>query len=306
MFLSTRMMSHPSPNPQKDIALWGPPSSGKSWIIRALNKDLFWYSQHDPEFSYTLEYEGGRSVEISPPTTSNIPPTAGPNDRFLIFTRQGKKDTPSHRLSNFSHHINLHDDAGESLIEAPLFSGKFPITEDTINASPYVIALLDPSLNTNSGLNSPSSLIMYLESVRFLCEALSRPMYGKKFLAICVNKIDRTKIKREPWMCVKSLFGQTMYDLIWSYKSSCASLAIEAFITSSVGQYREGSSMKPNFDPHTGNILYPDRWKPFNVVKPFFWIFEGLEREILGKRSNPPYSQAKYIPYPNPEDFSIY
>lgn len=269
-------------------------------MIRALNKELFWYGQHDPEFSYTLTREDGRPVELIPPSKTGVPPTDDSIDRILIFTRQGKRDTPSHKLSSFSHHINLHDDKGANLVDAVKSRGKFPVTEDALETSPYIITILDPTQVTQNAMEATTqaALTTYLENVQFLCDMLSNIPFGKKFMAICISKIDTTEIKREPWMCIKSLFGQTMYDLISTYNNPGSSLAIEAFVTSSVGHYHEGLIAKSNYDSQNGTILYPDQWTPCNVAKPFFWIFEHLERETLDKQRGFSLSQANYIPYP--------
>ncbi|MFT3892774.1 MAG: hypothetical protein QM730_14175 [Anaerolineales bacterium] len=107
-----------------NIAMWGPHGAGKTWLIYALAKELSWYSDRDPEFSYSIIDDTGINVWPSPPNAIDQGPTAFPEDRLWVFERRGKKQTPTHQISSHRHSIVVHDDKGQNLIDAVVEGGQ--------------------------------------------------------------------------------------------------------------------------------------------------------------------------------------
>ena len=289
-----------------DIALWGPTSAGKSWMIRALSRELHWYNQRDPEFHYRVTGQGGQVYSWQPPTSVSVPATPDPVDRVIQFHREAKKQTNQHRISSFLHTINLHDNAGLNLVQAMHSPGMDDIVETTLESSPHVIAVLDPTTiprqSIPGGSSSPTgsppgtlaSVAAYQDSVNALCHFLTRTRAEKKFLAVCINKVDALGLKSPPNQLLRMLFHQAMDDILESYH---AVITIKVFATSSVGYYTERGVQKSNITS-VGEIERPNLWRPC-VAAPFFWIFEQKERERLGKRKGflgP--SLDEYISYP--------
>lgn len=296
---------------EENIALWGPTSAGKSWMIRALCKELAWYNQHDPEFNYRVIDHNNQPISINPPTRADILPTDSAVDRIIHFHREGKKKTPRHIISAQTHRINIHDNRGLNLVEALRSPGQDRIVDTTLEDSPYVIAVLDPTTflgkTTHSASSSstpsaslPGALVTvpeYLDSVHALCHFLSSTSAGdkNKYLAICINKADSFALKSPPWQLIRMLFGREMFDLLEGFRGR---LKINAFATSSVGYYWDRGIQKANANA-LGEIVRPDQWKPCNVVAPFFWIFENKERDRLQRRGGLlGQSLEDYIPYP--------
>jgi hypothetical protein len=99
-------------------------------------------------------------------------------------------------------------------------------------------------------------------------------------VAVCVTKVDQLGVQgRDPWQVVEVYFGSEMAQMLRSYKSK---MRIEAFAVSAAG-YLDEFREQPNFDPGTRSLLSPERWQPFAVETPFFWMFTYLERRRLAQ-----------------------
>jgi hypothetical protein len=97
-------------------------------------------------------------------------------------------------------------------------------------------------------------------------------------------------------------FGTPMAELLRSYAGR---MQIEAFGVSAAG-YLDDRRQEPNYDPGTRSLLSPERWQPFAVETPFFWLFTHLEKRRLaqgGGRLPLWYFRQdrlqRYIGYPN-------
>lgn len=291
-----------------NIALWGPTSAGKSWMIRALSWELAWYNQRDPEFHYRVVGASGQVYSWQPPTGTSVPATMDPVDREIQFNREPKRNSTRHRVSAFMHRLVLHDNAGLNLVKALHSPGMDAIVETTFEFAPYVIAVLDPttlprvtgSASASATVNPSSGMLTsvseYLDSINTLCHFLVRAGSGKKYLAVCLNKVDMLGWNPPPQQILRMIFGQAMQDVLDGYH---AQIDIKVFATSSVGYYIEHGERKPNITAQ-GEIAQPNSWQPC-VAAPFFWIFEHKERERLA-RSRGIFSSSldDYYPYPPP------
>lgn len=295
-------------NVEITIAFWGPTGAGKTWLMKAFQKELDYYNEEDPEFEYTL-------TAVNPPlvvaSLDNIP-NIGPRTAEWTFERRPKKKSRKHNISSiFRYHIELQDDKGANTLEMLQNPQVYLQTYARISLADCVIAALDPTLlpaaeaspvmlytfesvYAQQSMNRPGfeaiiiDRVGYAQLISTLCGLIvkNQSVDRKKHLALCVTKIDWSRLRgREPKQVLELLFGR---DMLYAYAVHENSLSIESFVTSAGGYFRGES----NVDPSTGDLKYPNNWDPYNVAASFFWLFESLEKEKV--------DSGDYIGYPPP------
>jgi hypothetical protein len=319
----------------REIAFWGPSSSGKTWLMQSLARSLHKINEDDPEFEYVLA-----QPEALAPISAQAPQnqaTSDAYDKVWLFQRKVRPeyDNPAHRLSAHSHSIVVRDAPGELLMQ-----GINNVVMVPLRDAQCVLAVLDPSLIDSTSTAAPAASqpdrpaaqglaalfgsataapaaasvapafgtsfqytqAQYTQMVSNLLQLLSSAPRPDRHVAICVTKVDQLGVQgRSPWQVIEVYFGAEMAKVLKSYAGK---MEIEAFTVSSAG-YLDAYRQQPNYDPGTGSLLSPDRWQPFAVEAPFFWLFTYLERQRLaegGGRVPRWYFRddrlARYIGYP--------
>jgi hypothetical protein len=317
----------------REIAFWGPSSSGKTWLMQSLARALHRLNQEDAEFEYVL----AQPEALAPANAFQAPQnqaTSDAYDKVWLFQRKVRPeyDTPAHRLSAHSHSIVIRDAPGELLMQ-----GVNNIVMVPLRDAQCVIAVLDPSLidtaaaapaaqpepaTPSQGLaalfgasaQAPAptaarlgqsfqySQAQYTQMLSNLLQLLQSAARPERHVAVCVTKVDQLGVQgRSPWQVVEVFFGTEMFDLLKSYADK---MHIDVFTVSAAG-YLDAYREQPNYDPGTRSLLSPERWQPFAVETPFFWLFSHLERQRLsqgGGRIPRWYFQQdrlqRYIDYP--------
>jgi hypothetical protein len=297
-------------NLPREIAFWGPSSSGKTWMMQSLARSLRKINQDDTEFEYVL-------VESQAPSATQAPQnqaTAEAYDRVWLFQRKVRPDhdTAAHRMSAHSHSIVARDAPGELLMQ-----GINNIVMVPLRDAQCVVALLDPSLVENTaampaaaeqvgqaasnqglaalfgsaaaaghepapghGLSFQYTQAQYTQMVSNLLQLLASAPRPDRHVAICVTKVDQLGVQgRSPWQVIEVYFGSDMARLLKSYAGK---MSIEAFSLSAAG-YLDAYRRQPNYDPGTRGLLSPERWQPFAVEAPFFWLFTHIEHHRLAQ-----------------------
>jgi hypothetical protein len=293
------MASSPNSTNGTNIALWGPTGSGKTWLIHALAKELSWYSDKDLEFSYSLIDDSGIALWPTPPNSVDQGATQFPEDRLWTFERKGKKDTPTHKISSHSHSIIVHDDRGQNLVDAAL-GGVQSLAITTLQNSPNLILLLDPSTVKGIGVSSPTQVSTEYErheytQIIYNLINLLLAQEGQRRIAVCLSKADLLNLILPEQELIKACFGPDLLRLFNNQR-----LQVKFFRVSSVGFLKKSTGKKVPNITNEGNIGNPDQWEPFNVVSPFFWLFESIERQRLKQGDVFGDREKKYIPYPKP------
>jgi len=316
----------------REIAFWGPSSSGKTWLMQSLARSLHKINQDDQEFEYVLA-----QPEALAPISTQAPQnqaTSDSYDKVWLFQRKVRPehDNPAHRLSAHCHSIVVRDAPGELLMQ-----GINNVVMVPLRDAQCIIAVLDPSLietaapvaaaaserNTNQGLaalfgSSASGAAatpapgfgvsfqytqaQYTQMVSNLLQLLSSAPKPDRHVAVCITKVDQLGVQgRSPWQVIEVYFGADMVKVLKSYAGK---MAIEAFGVSAAG-YLDAYRNQPNFDPGTRSLLSAEKWQPFAVETPFFWLFTHLERQRLaaggGRVPRWYFSRdrlARYIGYP--------
>ena len=302
------------------IALWGPHSSGKTWYIKAFGRKLREFADNS-DFYYEL-FEGNevlyRLIQAKPDEKVEIPIDFDPNDTKTIkateqsedivwtFRRRAKQSSPRHVVSTHAHKVHIVDNKGEDTVELKLAE----VLINIVKSAGYLLLMLDPTkLTTYKGSRLESELVYephkYLELVENLFTQLSAYSQAKRYIAVCVTKIDQLTVKeRDPWELIQIFFEQPMVNLLNKYIDP-QKFVLETFSVSAVGFYVSDGKLMANYDAATGNLSRPEIWRPHNVEAPLFWIFDKIEREILRSGGNSLLSRflfatrsKLYIPYP--------
>jgi GTPase SAR1 family protein len=299
-------------NLPREIAFWGPSSSGKTWLMQSLARSLHRINEEDAEFEYVL----AQPQALAPINANQAPQnqaTSDAYDKVWLFQRKVRPEynTAAHRLSAHSHSIVIRDAPGELLMQ-----GNSNVVMVPLRDAQCVIAVLDPSLiDTASadeqtaqpepaaqrqglaalfgsaaapaaapapgfGVSFQYTQAQYTQMMSNLMQLLAATARPDRHVAVCVTKVDQLGVQgRNPWQVVEVYFGADMAQMLRNYSSR---MQIEAFCVSAAG-YLDDYREQPNFDPGTRSLLSPERWQPFAVETPFFWMFTYLERRRLAQ-----------------------
>ena len=227
------------------------------------------------------------------------------------FTVWDFKRKHRHIPSDEWHHtIQVYNDRGGNLTDifnkrARSQNQNLKSVLETVARSNSVIALLDletvlPDAQKYSDNQHWLRPKAYANFVYELCRQLTgrfdrpAPFETTPNLALCITKSDLLGLapsKKNTDALLEEYFSyiKRVVDL---FKSR---LNIKAFITSAPGYFFEENSrhLKTNYEPTTQTLIYPDKWMPFNMAEPFFWIFESIERKSQY------YDEKTYLNYPN-------
>ena len=245
-------------------------------------------------------------------------------------------DDESHRISAYSHYIKIQNDAGGNLIDFIDNRVQFEQTYIRVVTSPYVFIILDPIFSPKLAIstqpNQASEVIndptldddvlermlqddqsslqghsplaesgglrkdQYHSLLRMLLDILADHPLPKRYLAVCMTKMDQESLSGEPWGLLQQVFGDQIYQL---FNLNRTTFEIEVFASSAAGYRLYNHRNVPNIV--NNQIADVNQWIPINVAAPFFWIFQQLELQNLTQRPGSIFRRSnvnKYIPYP--------
>jgi hypothetical protein len=284
--------------------------------MQSLARSLQKINQDDAEFEYVLAQPESleRNNGFKAPQNQA---TSDAYDQVWLFQRKVRPehDTPAHRLSAHSHSIVIRDAPGELLMQ-----GNNNVVMVPLRDAQCVIAVLDPSLIDITAAAAPAAQperaaasqglaalfggnaapnsaptpgigtafqytqAQYIQMLSNLLKLLSGAARPDRHLAVCVTKMDQLGVQgRSSWQVVEVYFGSEMAQLIKSYAGK---MHIEAFGVSAAG-FLDDNRQQPNYDPGTRSLLSSERWQPFAVETPFFWLFSNVERQRLAQGGGP-------------------
>lgn len=297
-------MTEDNPVKNTDIALWGVTGAGKTWLIHALARELAWYTEKDPDFSYSLKDSDDQYIRsLHAPTKSGIAPSLEGEDHLWIFERKAKIKSRAHQISSHAHQILIHDNPGDDLRKA---LDEYALDNDTmvsrtLKISRNIIILLDPTTLNDGKLKIATPEVNerkysksdYERLIGTLVDVVISNNQNVR-LAICVSKADLLKIHLPTEEIVKVMFGEGIMRALSSPK-----VTKQFFRVSSVGVLRSSDGRKKsNIDDKLEGLIDESRWSPINVVSPFFWLFEAIEKERIGIDDFLGDRKKYYIPYP--------
>ncbi len=264
------------------FALWGPTGSGKDWVIRSFARSLEQYNneksqRYDKDFEHIVYNSDGVTPEKihAPEVNLNATRTGQAEDTVWIYERRGRQKTPVHIVSAHTHEILITNSAGVHSQDLDNYAVNF-----TFENANCLLVLLDPTLVKNGIV----SMEGYQTMVNNLLSQLGKPSNGdKRFIAACVTKNDQLKTKRPAAREEMILnFGAGM-DEVFRVHTKSSGVELEVFSISSYGFLKDGKT--PNYNDELSNLKDKDSWTPINVEQPFFWLFEKVERNRVGRFS---------------------
>jgi hypothetical protein len=166
----------------------------------------------------------------------------------------------------------MYDAAGTDILEANL-----TVVMQGIENASCVIAVLDPHAHRGHNYSQEQ----YKNDIKALLDRLRK---RHTYIAVCVTKIDSLGVYRDPESLIEAYFGAEMFRLLESYRNARQHITMEYFSVSAMG-YLDPNRQVPNFDPMKGELQDANRWEPYRVESPFFWLFNEMEKERLRNTS---------------------
>jgi len=276
----------PSTRPHEKIkgefAFWGPPNSGKDWMIHSFARALTQYNDRrnarfDPHFEHRLMDDHERPLTTEAPDIINPTQPGMAADDLYYYERRGRSSplTPAHRVSSHRHTVRVTNAAGGSTIDRIEDS-----VRDTLERAQCILLLLDPT-SFQPGAYTRGQ---YQDWVKQFMDTLEPLEDGKvRYIAACLTKVDTLTTIREPAEQIRITFGAGMEQLLAGYDDRWSS-ELRMFAVSSFGFLSNKREANMGSDPR--QLKDPNHWAPHNVEQPFFWLFEKLERSRLSAFSS--------------------
>lgn len=289
------------------ITLWGPPSSGKTWMLEALKKAVAIRNANDSEFFYQLlGFDDEESLDYDLPPKEDKRNGDGTTHRWRFIRRPRKSNNDSVFISAHTHYLYINDLEGGSAfaftdaiknvikksklivvfldVEYGMYttSSSKPKEEQDYSSSEEEPNLFEffrdePVEMSVSTPKEPSHLVDYDVAIETLFTYLES-LNNKPYVAVCLSKVDAISKKNEDIQgFIKNKFGHKVSARISSYTKN----HIEYFKISSTG-FLSGDLETSNFNPETNTLLDKNQWVP-KVELPFYWFFDQVKLAALSK-----------------------
>lgn len=294
------------------FVLWGPPNSGKSWLVEAFAQSLKKlhreFSKLNTELSILVTDKNGKQVRPQLPLPFS-------SEELNVNRYYLKRELTSSSWNRFSTQINMHqheislvDNSGRNLSysadpyrtekEKNLFDQAQHILKS--NSTKCILLALD------TGSITPEQYVKDLKALRDLLDESPR------YIAACITKGDEIGLfddDDQEAILIGRFGSKFANDICYLLTEELPSdgHSVEIFTTSSVGYYRtENGKCFPNIKKEKeGQNNIPQLasevdWQPIHVEKPFFWLLQNIEQRKIEelKKERPKLFQ---IIFPNSE-----
>ncbi len=302
------------------IALWGPQSAGKSWLLYAfmkrvkmLNDDLR-RGLGGRDFRITIS-AGDKDIGRNADEAEFPSPTQDIQSKTILFRKQMMPSDASfsssllHRVNSHFHTIRVMDNQGQMIVPDDTRKNflvgeggekvnkmskedrkKIDAAQDIVTKSSNIIVVLDS--NRESTLDLSEKLDRFVQDRIFYSDR-------KYNIAFCLTKVDQLGIldiqnaaDEDVESYLIGQLGKVESDVILDMVKSLKTYGHDArlFATSACGYLYDSreQNRRPNLAPD-GSIGEISQWKPEGVEKPFFWLLEKTERnrlEQIGQHGN--------------------
>lgn len=274
-----------------NILLWGAPSSGKSTLLNAFIAELFVRStstKHD--FAYQI-LDGLTDTPLFEDKEKPFP-TFDLTDKLIYIQRYTKID--QHLDSyEFQHKLTVRDSNGQSTIDWS--RGERNSFHVSVENFEKLIVVLD---STTSDVDKKECI----QDFTRLCNKLRQNKNNKKFVAVCLTKIDQMQRVQSS----ESLFSELFKSDVNAIKAMLAShIEMRFFSTSALGYYYNGYKNVPNYSNTSGWLEKEVDWSPLGVVNPFFWLFDKSEEEFIAQTKAIGYYRSKILKWMSPRSSRV-
>jgi hypothetical protein len=303
------------------ISFWGPSYSGKTWLFHAflyrikkindrLEKSMYRMSVLDKkgkevraespiDFGYSDKPEE-TVIDSSDSLGFKIQPTQDKIQGMFYFKRFCvRQDGLISRVNTHEHNIATFDEQGMKF--EPIHNkldevgvNKRDAAWETVANSRFIVLALNCDLSSN--VASSQGNIVRVNSLvgqlRQLKEMLTEQPAGK-YIAACLTKVDtlgeliiefynKEENQAELRNLLISSFGKRYTEEIFMIIDEIRKKhQVEIFATSASGYITKDGKRVRNLGDNRNGLADPTHWEPEEVEKPFFWIFEAMERQRL-------------------------
>jgi len=300
------MISNDLENTTPQIAFWGLTSSGKTWLFQSFIRKINVMNEVLEPQGFSLKVLDARGSE------QNIDKlvekgTDDTEEREYVFVRSC---TPGVIKDEFKRSVNTHR---HSIIIVDEQGGKFEtntegkeavVARRMVSTSDFIILSLDfnPANNSDDGTDTVQSDVskqtnLIVEQLNLLKNLLAKEK--KRYIAACITKVDKLgqemlvdRYNQENGQKTIELllikrFGEDgaaeILSALKSLEGQPAKHEVKLFSTSAVGYYQENGKSKVNAIKASGaySLANTTQWLPLGVERPFFWLFEMIEKRRL-------------------------
>lgn len=271
---------------KKNIILWGPPSSGKTTLVKAFIRKLSLLSADDTDFFYVAT-NWQTNYPFDPELLEQkAPGTQFEADELIAVERKPKQKTPQHDYScAYEYLVHVRDlEGGRALLSAQ-------DNNILLNADNLVVTV-DGARFTNK-IPSEHKYSIDLNNLRTRLINEKQKRGQKVNIAFCVTKGDKFNMVSGPGGSLEMTQtdvldkikqeDKLLYVAIEQFRNESDIFHCHVFFTSSTGWYFKGGEKHDNHsEPQDDNEKWlrdTERWDPVAVTDPFFWIFNTYEEE---------------------------
>lgn len=272
------------------VVFWGPVKSGKTWLFNAFLKKIEILNRKlkPLDFSFIAESNG---AEVGHIETLMNEPTTGIYERKYIFVRKKLGDDFVAKVNTQSHEVLVVDNTGGA------FGSAFGTTEmdekrkdfawEKVRTARFLVLAL------NSGYEENATSGTIVKQLRDLLKVV-KESDGGKYIAACLTKVDTlgeelviefyNQDKSQLRGLLIRSFGKEYVDQIYEGLNALqmdGKNHVESFATSATGYFNNNGKKNRNISGDGGTLADSANWYPEEVEKPFFWLFDVVERERL-------------------------
>lgn len=297
---------------KESIILWGPPSSGKTTLVKAFIRKLSLLSADDTDFFYdatnwqtNFPFDPKRLEQKALGTQFEA-------DELIAVERKPKQKTPQHQYScAYEYLVHIRDLEGGRAISSAQDNSIL------LNADNLVITVDGARFASN--VSSEHKYSTDLNNLRMRLKSEKQKRGQKVNIAFCITKGDKFNMVTNPSGSMEMTQNDVLdkirqedrllYLAIEQFRYESEIFHCNVFFTSSTGWYFKGGEKYDNHsEPQDDNEKWlhdTERWDPVAVTDPFFWLFNTYEEE-QEKLKNKPASNLwgirrdtiKRIPWP--------
>jgi len=301
------------------IVFWGPLRSGKTWLFNAFLKKIeILNNKLSKDYSLVAQQRiEGQWRDVDQVENFKVEPTRDLKQYQYRLLRKKLGRGPSAEVNTHCNEILVVDNTGGAFDGSNLNEAVVEQAKELVRSAKYLV------LSLNSGLDENTTSGAIVENLLDLSNIINRGESGK-YIAACLTKVDTlgeelvvefyNRSRNELKSLLIRSFGAKYVDKIDDVLKEIERKGtnhVKLFATSATGYYYLNERKVQNIASDMGTLADPSLWKPEEVEKPFFWLFDVMERErlkylssnwsifqtLMGRNTITESRQAAYIPY---------
>jgi GTPase SAR1 family protein len=279
----------------KKIVFWGPATSGKTWLFRAFLKKVQLLNDILKSQGYSLdvkEINGNRWESIPNIDGLLTEATSDSMQSYYQIIRKTEKTSVSGiktRVNTHSHEIWVFDNPGgwfQKQTQAEMKEDQkkqVAGVAEAIRNAHYLVLALDSGKTTTGesnfaeDLKQLTSLVANTEGKKIAACITKTDALGQQLVIPLYNR-DESQLKG---LLTRSFGQEYARQIDASLDILRRSHDVKLFATSAVGYHEKDGKKIVNLNETKTAIGNTAAWNPEEVEKPFFWLFDAIERQRI-------------------------